>query len=288
MSPSNSSTSGAATFFAVEGNALVVASGGRVGSVNLTQTSASLPDLGPPGIPESDLADADSVYTAYVDSRDVGGDQPVPARVVKTPRAGGTPTVLFEDHRSNPQTGGMADAGDAILLSIGWFESGATGGTREVVQVLRIPKAGGAATPIRPDVPFDMPLRGSWLGWDGANVEALVLLPESVRASVPVRNGPPVAQRMPPLGAAASLSTKDGTLVLENPDGAQRIALMTTAGGHGEGSVLACTSVVDARPLGLAADAAARTSPISLRQTGPAFGPARAREAGRVRSGPTC
>lgn len=247
-------------FFAVQGSTIVIASGGQAASVPLAGGVVSLPTLDFPGIPESDLLDGDFVYTAYVDWMDGSTSYSTGAavRVVKTPIAGGPSTVLFEQMHIATQIGGLVNAGDAILVSLGWSSTSTTspGPGPEVFTgaVFKIAKAGGAATRLRPDVDFADPFTSPWIGWDGKDIHGTVLLDgEEVRASVPVAGGPPVEEGIPSNGGVA-LQTAAATLVLQNLwNGSSRVALMTTAGG---GSVIACSSASSGResPVGVAAD----------------------------------
>ena len=112
--------------------------------------------------------------------------------------------MLVDEPLPNVAVGGMADAGDALLLQVRWGPDSAYEGDA-FTRVWRIPKDGSPRSDIRPDIVWAdalgvAPYLGSaqWLAWDGADIlgpiyvqtHVVILRTTCVIARVPQPAGP--------------------------------------------------------------------------------------------------
>lgn len=182
--------------------------------------------------------------------------------LTKTPIGGGAPTVLVDESLPDLAVGGLAEAGDAVLVLVRWHSPPAYDGD-PVTRLWRVPKDGSAHSDVRPDVHWGDPLGFSqWLAWDG----------QDILGAINVQNYIGIA-RVTPTGTAAPdllklqgvVATRRGDEVLSFQVVQTRTAQTTSARllvasskGGPAGSLIACgsegESVLTAAPAGIAAD----------------------------------
>jgi hypothetical protein len=170
------------------------------GGALYAQTGTSVARFDPAAVSDAPEPAYAGLYVAYASdasfayaAQPAGGYANPPrtkSGVYRTPLAGGDPTPLYEERARQACLGGLADAGDALL--VGFQNDGEPRG-----RVLRVPKDGSPASEVRPDVPWSLCGFGvkDWIAWDGADVLAHVPTPDThvvTRARVPATAGPPV------------------------------------------------------------------------------------------------
>jgi hypothetical protein len=194
--------------------------------------------------------DADFGYVAEADENGL--------KVMKAPLAGGDASVLLDEPLPNVAVGGMADAGDALLLQVRWgpdsaYESDA------FTRVWRIPKDGSPRSDVRPDIVWADALgvehlgSSQWLAWDGADI----LGPIYVQTHVVILQNYLVIARVPATGRSApeylklqgAVAVRRGDEILSLQGLAARAAgdpmvtvrlLVASSRGAPGGSVIAC------------------------------------------------
>ncbi len=200
------------------------------------------------------------VSVAYVHDAEFGysaGPAGGHATVTKTPIAGGAPTILVDEQLPNLALGGMADAGDAVLLQLQWNADPTS------TAVWRIPKDGTARSDVRPDVQWADSSFPHWLAWDGKNILGPVANPTYglVQARVATA-GSSAPEALKFWGAVATRRGDEilslQTLETRSPQGTTYRLLVASSKGAPEGSVVACgpetDSLYKAVPGGIAAD----------------------------------
>jgi hypothetical protein len=180
--------------------------------------------------------------------------------VTQTPIAGGAPVVLVDESLPNLALGGMADAGDAVLLQLRWHPIPSyTGDT--LTAVWRIPKDGTPHSDARPDVKWSDALFPQWLAWDGENIfGAISAQNASEEARVPANDTSP--PELVKLGPGVITRRGDEILSLQAvgapASGSDAIQLVVASSkGAPAGSVVACGgsgSIVTLVPAGIVAD----------------------------------
>jgi hypothetical protein len=205
--------------------------------------------------------DADSA--AYAHDADFGYSATVGANgfaVAKTPIDGGAPTVLATDPAAYPPSwlGGMADAGDAVLLQASTFSS--SGGATP--HVWRIPKDGSARTDVRPDVNWGNPLDAArWLAWDGTDIIGLTLVQNDlVQSRVAMADtSAPVQTRFD--GNVATRRNDEilsfQTMRIDGVPESSSLLLVASSKGAPAGTVVACSGTFvgfPGTPAGIAAN----------------------------------
>lgn len=225
------------------------------------QTGAELASVptDPPAPSALSVVLASGDYAAYAHDADFGYSAVAGVNgltVAKTPVAGGAPTVMIAS--SAPMApgflGGMADAGDALLLHVGW-------GSNAAAQVWRIPKDGTTPSDARPDVHWADPLEATgWLAWDGADIIAPTLIQNYL-----------VQSRVSPTGTSAPVQTRlsgivatrrndeilSFQLMARQPQEASARPLVVSSKGAPAGTVVACgddTEIQGETPTGIAAN----------------------------------
>lgn len=221
-------------------------------------TPAPLPVELSPALYGAFVHDAEFGYTAQ------GGGDAAHLTVTKMPIAGGAPTTLIDEPLPNMSLGGMADAGDALLLQLRWQEP-PTYSTKPSSAIWRIPKDGSPRSDVRPDVDWADALNDTeWLAWDGANI----LGPISVKNYLTHARIAPANMSAPQLlKLHGGVVTRRGDEILSFQEldvpksGASSSSsyrlLVASSKGAPAGSVVACSddilSMIDA-PAGIAAD----------------------------------
>jgi hypothetical protein len=167
--------------------------------------------------------------------------------VEKIPFGGGASTVLVDEPLPNVSVGGMADAGDALLLQLRWRpEPTSTDDT--FTRVWRIPKDGAAHSDVRPDIDWSDSLTfPQWLAWDGENILGPTMVQNYIVQSrvAPAGTSPPVGTK---LNGTVATSRGDEVLSLQKlyvraPQATQATTsrlLVASSKGAPAGSVLAC------------------------------------------------
>jgi hypothetical protein len=183
--------------------------------------------------------------------------------VTKTPLAGGAPIILVDEPLENPSVGGMADAGDALLLQVRWNPEPTYDG-EVFTRVWRIPKDGSPRSEVRLDVTWNDPLGWThWLAWNGAEIlGAIEVQNYVVTARVPA-SGTPAATY---LKLRSGVVTRRGDEILTaqtlmqppSPAPAGYRLLVASSKGDPAGAVVACggarTALAEVQPVGLAAN----------------------------------
>jgi hypothetical protein len=159
---------------------------------------ATLPFVRANGVTGAYAHDADFAYYAG----HAGGPG---ISVVKIPIDGGPATVLATE-MLGAAVGGMADAGDALLLQMAWLSADET---QTLAGIWRIPKDGSARTQVRADVVWADPRTYPRpVAWDGASLIGPVAL-----------GGRIVQARVAPDGTSAPQPLRlDGTIVTRRGD----------------------------------------------------------------------
>jgi len=237
-------------------------SGGRIylqtGSAVLSFPVDSPP---PAGLP---VMLAPAVHSAYAHDAEFGysawGQNSL--LIMKTPLAGGEATVLADEPLPDGALGGMADAGDALLLHVRWSPDSVYGGPT-FTRVWRIPKDGGPRSDVRPDIVWaDALALVQWLAWDGVDI----------LGPINVQNYAVIA-RVPAAGTSApeyvklngAVATRRGDEILSfqmvatGPVQTNTIRLLVASSkGAPGGTVIACggehASLLHAVPAGIAAN----------------------------------
>ena len=181
-------------------------------------------------------------------------------RITKTAIAGGAPVVLVDESLPNLALGGMADAGDAVLLQLRWHAIPESIGDT-LTAVWRIPKDGTPHSDARPDVKWADALFPQWLAWDGGNIFGTIDVRHvSVQARVSATDSSP--PELVKLWGGAVTRRGDEILSLQTvgaPDAGEEARQMVVASSKGApaGSLVACGasgSIVTLAPAGIAAD----------------------------------
>ena len=188
--------------FWVSGGQVHLQTGSEIRVVPADSAAPSpVPFTPPPAQWAAYTRDAELAYSAQ-------GDVTGRLTVTKTPVAGGAPVVLVDEPLPNLVLGGMAEAGDAVLLQLRWHAEPTSSGQTST-RVWRIPKDGSGHSDVRPDVDWADPLSSfHWLGWDG----------QDVIGPIEVENAAVVA-RVPPTGMSPPEYVKlDGVIATRRGD----------------------------------------------------------------------
>jgi hypothetical protein len=241
---------------------------------------ATLPVKVLPALNTEYAHDADFGYVAQAE------DDLKAIKVMKTPLAGGDAAVLLDEQLPNVALGGMADAGDALLLQVRWGPDAAYE-SEAFTRVWRIPKDGSPRSDVRPDIVWadvvgSAPYLGSaqWLAWDGADI----LGPIYVQTHVVIVQNYLVIARVPAAGRSApeylklygAVAARRGDEILSLQTLAARAArtpevtgrlLVASSRGAPAGSVIACGAEFKdtfpaGQPAGLPAGIAANDSAV--------------------------
>jgi len=163
--------------------------GGQV-NVQFAGMLLSFPDDGAAAPATLPVVLSTALYGAYAHDAEFGysaqgGGDADHLTVTKMPIVGGAPTTLVDEALPNMSLGGMADAGDALLLQLRWHPS-PTETTKPSTAVWRIPKDGSPRSDVRPDVDWADALNFTeWLAWDGTNILGPIVVRNNiVRARV--------------------------------------------------------------------------------------------------------
>jgi len=181
--------------------------------------------------------------------------------VVKVPIDGGPPAVLANEP-AGVTVGGMADAGDALLLHVRW-QADANG---PAFRVLRIPKDGSPQTDVRTDIRWADPLSypGWQVAWDGQDILGLVTFDRGIVVARVAADG---TSAPTPTRLSGTMVTRRGDEILSlqlvyGSDDPSPLLVVASSQGGSAGTVLACGGAADpfqsggigiAGPVGIAA-----------------------------------
>jgi hypothetical protein len=159
--------------------------------------------------------------------------------VVKLPIDGGPPAVLATEMLGDA-VGGMADAGDALLLQMAWLSAD---GTQTFAGMWRIPKDGSPRTQVRADVVWADPRTYPRpVAWDGVSLIGPVVLGGRI---VQARVAPDGTSAPQPLRLDGTIVTRRGDeiLTLQRVDSATKpspVLVVASSKGSPVGRVVAC------------------------------------------------
>lgn len=199
------------------------------------------------------------LYEAYAHDAEFGyvaqGDHPKGLRVVKVPIAGGTPVVLVDEPLPNVVVGGIADAGDALLLQVRWHPEPTYDHSTLVRRVWRIPKDGTPRSDVRPDVEWSDSLTFTqWLAWDGSQILGSTIIENYVVQSRVAPTGTSAPEQLKLYGTVA---TRRGDEILSLQTVALRGGptrlLVASSKGDPAGRVVVCGPEGSGTPLGIVA-----------------------------------
>jgi hypothetical protein len=245
--------------FWVSGGQIHLQTGTEIRSFGLdSPTPSTLPVESSPTQYAAFVHDAEFGYSAH-------GEHQLGLKVTKTPLAGGVPTVLIDQPvLPNVSLGGMADAGDALLLHVQYrTEAIHTDPGETFTSVWRIPKDGAPYSEVRTDVAWADPVVfAHWLAWDGADILGSIDVQNYVvMARVAVTGASPPEH----LKLAGIVATRRGDEILSlqtlETRGAQSTTarlLVASSQGAPAGTVIACgaerSSALSGVPAGIAAN----------------------------------
>jgi hypothetical protein len=243
--------------FWVSGDQILLQAGTGISSIPSDPATPSV--LVPPSMGCSAVAH-DEAFAYCAQRDDLSVDTLNHMTVTKTPIAGGAPVVLVDESLPNLDLGGMADAGDAVLLQLRWHAIPESLGDT-LTAVWRIPKDGTPHSDARPDVKWADALFPQWLAWDGANIFGAIDA-QNVLAQARVSASDSSPPELVKLWGGAVTRRGDEILSLQTvdapdagTDAVQRV--VASSKGAPAGSVVACGasgSIVTLQPAGIVAD----------------------------------